>query len=203
MLGTERTASIFLQHSLLSRLNQHYFPLQQSFLAFSQFYVFIVEEIAVLTKTGSINMLKTAAYFLLSRLFTLPNLRAQLVWNTNTQFSFQVNSLISLPQSVDLQQDAMLLAQAWQQSPAIIQLLQTGDHNANTSYTKDVETINDYLLGLGLIMAKQSYFSQNNQCEATKKYLSTALEVLNISEIQWADLQKNLMIKAHISCQLF
>lgn len=203
MLGYERTAGLFLQHSLLSRLNQHYFPLQHAFLAFSQLFVFMVEEIAIKTKSQSVDMVKTAGYFLLSRLFTLPSLRAQQTWKTKIDFEYQADSLIKHSKTANLKQDAILLAQAWQQNTAIIELLQRYDQADDELDIKDSQRANCYLLGACLIMAKQSYFAQTNQCEKTHNYLKKALTELHIDQTEWTELQTSLAIKAKLTCQLF
>ena len=75
MLGFERANSILLQHSLMSRLNQQYFPIQQRLLTFSQFFVFIAENLADETKLVSPELASTTANFVVSRLFTLPAIR--------------------------------------------------------------------------------------------------------------------------------
>ena len=202
MLGYERTASVFLQHSLLSRLNQQYFPLQHAFLAFSQLLVFIVEELATETKLSSVDTAKTTAYFLLSRMFTLPSLRTQLAWKTNPQSFYQVDSLFKSPKSAALKQDATRLARAWQQDTTIIQLLQKYDCIHLEPQTKNSVKLSSFLLGAALIMANEIYFSQTNQCPQTQAYLDKALIALQFSSAQWTELQKNITIKSQIACQL-
>ncbi|MEP3925711.1 MAG: HDOD domain-containing protein, partial [Gilvibacter sp.] len=80
MLGFERTNSLLLEFSLLSRLNQQYFPLQPALLTFSEIFINIVSKLASNTKITTPELARTAAYFLISRLFTLPNFRTLNHW---------------------------------------------------------------------------------------------------------------------------
>jgi hypothetical protein len=202
MLGFERANSILLQHSLLSRLNQQYFPLQQAILTFAQFFVFIVAELAVKTKVVPPELASTAAYFVMSRLFTLPSIRTQTVWQTFTLPSFKVASLVKVKETENLKNDAFLLANAWHQNKQVLDVLQHYDIVMQNQENKRPSRQFCYLLGLSLTLAHEHYFSGTTRCKETTSYFKAGLGELNISQTELMGMMTDIVSSKNIFCQL-
>lgn len=179
MLGYERTSSLLLEHSLLLRLNQEYFPLQKQLLIFSGLYASIASEIANKNKSLSAETLSSTAYFVLSRLFTIPQLKTQLKWQTGTSKHFEIASLIQVKGKETLKDGAVVLAKAWQQNSQILDVLKYYD-SADLIQNKKIVRQLAYVLGLSLIIAKDIYFQPQEKCNDTQNYIKSALAELGL-----------------------
>ena len=202
MLGFERTNSILLQHSLLSRLNQSYFPIQQVLLNFCRIFVSIVAELAAKTKLISPELASTAAYFVVSRLFTLPTIRTMSHWQTSTLPTFKVASLINVKETKSLKNDAFLLANTWQQNKQILEVLQHYDLVMHRQESKRSARQFCYLLGLSLTLAQEHYFSATTRCKETTSYFKAGLLELGISQAESMDMMTNIVSTTNVFCQL-
>jgi hypothetical protein len=202
MLGFERTNSILLQHSLLSRLNQHYFPLQQALLTFSHFFVFIVAEMAAKTKLVSPESASSTAYFVLSRLFTLPTTRTLNDWETSALPSFKVASLVKVKETENLKNNAYLLANAWQQNKQILEVLQHYDIVMEKKINPRSSRQFCYLIGLSLILAQEHYFSGRTRCKETNLYFKAGSSELGLSQTELRDMMTDIISSKNIFCQL-
>jgi hypothetical protein len=202
MLGFERTNSILLQHSLMSRLNQHYFPLQQALLTFSQFLVFVVGELATKTKLISPELARTTAYFVVSRLFTLPNIRTLNQWKTSTGPNFRLASLIKVKNIENIKNDGFVLANTWQQNKQILDVLlhydlvtpQQENNRSNSQFC--------YLLGISLILAKEYYFSGTTHCKETDFYFNAGLNELGLNSKDVMKMMTDIIFSTNVYCQL-
>jgi hypothetical protein len=202
MLGFERVNSILLQHSLLTRLNQQYFPLQQRLISFSQFFVFATRELALKTKLVSPDLACTTAHFVVSRLFTLPSIRTLIHWPKHTIPTFKVASLIKTKETENLKNDAFLLASSWRQNKQILDVLQHYDVIKQSQITKRSTRQLCYVIGLGLILAQEDYFLEKSRCKETTSYIKDGLIELGISKAELTDLMFNITSSSNISCQL-
>jgi HD-like signal output (HDOD) protein len=202
MLGFERASNILLQHSLLSRLNQQYFPLQQVLLTFSQFFVFIAGKMAAKTKLVSPESASSAAYFVLSRLFTLPTIRTLNDWETSTLPSFKVASLVKVKETESLKNNGFLLANAWQQNKQILEVLQHYDIVMGEQINKRSSRQFCYLLGLSLTLAQEHYFSRKTRCKETSLYFEAGLGELGMNQAQLMDMMTGIMSSENIFCPL-
>ncbi|WP_299074167.1 HDOD domain-containing protein [uncultured Paraglaciecola sp.] len=199
MLGFERTNSLLLQYSLLSQLNQSYFPLQHKLLQFSQFFTLIVSELASKTKEVSPELASTTAYFVVSRLFTLPSIRMLSHWEASTLPAFHVAGIVKTQQNKNLKSDAVLLAKAWLQSPLVIEVLQQYDQIVPKQLEKKSTRQFCNLIGLSLILAQEYYFSAPPFCNTTTAYFDAALKELDLKQ----DEVKRMMINIVTSNNLF
>lgn len=202
MLGFERANSILLQHSLLSRINQQYFPLQQALLNFSQFFVFITNELAKKTTLVSPELASTTGYFIVSRLFTLPAIRSLLHWQISTQPKFKVASLIKVKDPESLKNDALLLAKAWQQNKPILEVLQHYDLVIQQQENKPSVRQFCYLLGVSLILAQEQYFSETPRCKESTSYFKAGLIELGINQAELTNIITDLASSTNLFCQL-
>lgn len=202
MLGFERTNSILLQHSLLSRLNQSYFPLQQTLLNFSQIFATIVGELTAKTKLVSPELASTTAYFVVSRLFTLPTIRTMNHWKTSSQPTFKVASLVNIKETESLKNNAFLLAKAWHQNKQILDVLRLYDVVMHQPVKKHASRQFCYLLGLSLVLAHEYYFSSTTRCKETSAYFEAGLIELAISQTELVDMMADVVSSTNIYCQL-
>jgi hypothetical protein len=202
MLGFERANSILLQHSLLSRLNQSYFPIQQSLINFSQFFVLIVGGLAARTKIVSSEQASTTAYFVVSRLFTLPAIRTLSNWETSTHSTFKVASIVNVKETESLKNDAFLLANAWHQNKQILGILQHYDLVMNKQVKKHSSNQFCYLLGLSLILAHEHYFSEITRCKETESYFKAGLVEVGISEAEVISILTDIISTSNVFCRL-
>lgn len=202
MLGLERTNSILLQHSLLSRLNQQFFPLQEALLTFSQFFVFITGEFASRTKLVSPELARTTAYFLVSRLFTLPQIRSLNYWEAAALPAFKVASLVNVKENHSLKNGGFLLANAWHQNTQILEVLQHYDLVIPEQKIKPSTRQFCYLLGLSLILAQEHYFSGKIRCKETAAYFKDGLVELSFSQPEIINMMSDITSSSNVSCPL-
>jgi HD-like signal output (HDOD) protein len=202
MLGFERTNSILLQHALLSRLNQQYFPVQQALLTFSQFFVFIVGELATRTKLISPELARTTAYFVVSRLFTLPKIRSLNHWETSTQSTFRVECLIKIKENNSLKNDGFLLANAWQQNKQMLEVLQQYDLVTQNQENKPAVRQFCFLLGISLTLAHEHYFTETTRCNETADYFNTGLIELGFSQAEVIKIMTDITSSTNVFCPL-
>jgi HD-like signal output (HDOD) protein len=201
MLGFERINSILLQQSLLSRLNQHYFPLQQTLLHFSQFFILIVDKLAVKTKLVSPEIASTTACFVMSRLFTLPVIRTMSHWEISTRPTYKVTSLVEVKDD-SLKNGAFLLANAWQQQKQILDALQHYDKvMVDPAGTPSARQL-CFLLGLSVSLAQEHYFSGTARCKETASYFKAGLLELHISQVELMDMMTDIILSSNIACPL-
>ena len=200
MLGFERTNSILLQHSLRSRLNQNYFPLQQALLNFSQFFVSIVAQLTARTKLVSPELASTTALFVVSRLFTLPTIRTMSHWKTSTVATFEVASLVDVKKVEDLKNSAFLLAKAWHQNKQILEVLQYYDLVMHQQLKKQSSRQFCYLIGLSLILAQQHYFSKTTRCKETNAYFKAGLLELAITQTDVRAMMADAVSSTNVFC---
>lgn len=185
MLGFERANYVLLEHSLLSRLSQEYFPLQKRIMIFSELYALIAAELATKTRFISNEQAKTTAYFVISRLYTLPTIRTLHNWPINNKDHFKLENLFMIKGANTLKDGAVILAKAWQQDNIIQATLSHCDLPFSEIKTQPKLTTQfALLLGLGLIRAKQLYFPEFYTCQATKNYINSALQALSLTDIE-------------------
>jgi hypothetical protein len=202
MLGFERTNSVLLQHSLMSRLNQQYFPLQQALLTFSQLLVFIIGELATATKLVSPELARTTAYFIVSRLFTLPTIRTLTHWGTSTDPTFKLASLIKVKESKNLKNDGFLLAKSWLQNKQSLEVLQQYDSVITKHMKKTATSQYCYLVGLSLILAQEHYFAETKRGEETERYYKAGLNELGLSQPKVINMMADIIASTNFFCQL-
>ncbi|MBU3003602.1 hypothetical protein [Paraglaciecola arctica] len=200
MLGYERTNSLLLQFSLLSRLNQQYFPLQPALLTFSQFFINIVSELAINTKITTPELARTTAYFLISRLFTLPNIRTLYHWETSAAPKFSLASLVNVKAIEDLKNSGYLLAKSWQQNESMLEVLVNYDLVLKDRHKKPVTNQYCYLLGSSLILAQNYYFNDTSQCEETDCYLKNGLSELGLNQAKLSNIMTKVVSNSHVFC---
>ena len=180
MHGFERSGSILMQQSLLSRLNQHYFPLQSQFIQFIQLRGHIAGCIAKEVSLSTQEQVCALTYFATAGLFTHPALKIQRHWITSPKRLFDVNQLVDMKANEQLQKHAVILAEAWQQSSEYVMALRN-QHLTPEQMTKHkISASLAMILGLSLVLARQLYFGERSTCNETEQYTNSAAKRLNL-----------------------
>nr|WP_240919984.1 histidine kinase [Paraglaciecola sp. 20A4] len=183
MHGLERSGSIIMQQALLSRLNQHYFPLQKYFVNFAQLRGHIAASLAKVADIGIPEQACTLSHFACVGLFTHPQLKIQLKWQRPTSCFYDMRSLISCVNSEQLRSHSLSLAEAWHQPRhEIVALSNYHELHYLKSQKQTVSVKLAALLGISLIISRELYFVESQRCVQTLAYWQSASKVLGVSE---------------------
>ncbi len=201
MLGHERTKGLLLEHCLLSRLTQQQFVLRPAFLAFSQLLALFNAQLARSTGLCSAELASSSGYFMLSRLFTLPSLRKLVVWQPKAGRSFDIAHLVEAKGSAQLKRDGVLIAKAWQQDKIVLAAL-AYDSAADEPHNKTGTRQLSYLLGLSLLLARETYFGSTQRCSDTLSFIDSACLHLKLKEQKLYGLSTQIHQEHNISTPL-
>ena len=183
MHGLERSGSIIMQQALLSRLNQHYFPLQKHFVNFAQLRGHIAASLAKVADIGIPEQACTLSHFACVGLFTHPQLKIQLKWQRPTSCFYDIRSLISCVNSEQLRGHSLSLAEAWHQPRhEIVALSNYHDPHYLKGQKHGVSVKLAALLGISLIITRELYFVESQRCVQTQAYWQSAATVLGVTE---------------------
>ncbi|GAB3021999.1 hypothetical protein [Bowmanella dokdonensis] len=178
--GCERTSHLLIQQALLNRLNQHYFPLQEALLQITRLLVTLLDALAARQGKFQPEAVMTLGYFACSGLFTHKKLKARLRLPGQGPQSYNINHLLILDASDQLQSHGVKLAQAWQQPPSLIEALRC--HNSLPEQIRSKAGVQQMacLLGLALIHTRQIYFS-TEPGQPDSEYQHQALQLLTLT----------------------
>lgn len=115
MHGFERSKCVLTQHALLTRLNQHYFPLQDSLYQFLKLWSLIAGILAENHKSLLAEEVSNWVYFSFSGLFTNIELKSKTRWQLRTSQVRDQSCLANIKQASQLNSHAQRLAQCWLQ----------------------------------------------------------------------------------------
>ncbi|MFT4940621.1 MAG: hypothetical protein ACI88A_003678 [Paraglaciecola sp.] len=197
MHGFARSGSILMQQSLLSRLNQHYFPLQLQFTNFTQLRGQIASALAKESGLSTPEQACSLAYFANTGLFTLPTLKVLKKWQPKPKRLFDINHLVAIRGGELLHKHAITLAEAWQQSSIEVFALHNHSTIADKKFRGRPGEKLAALLGLSLLSARQFYFAEHDLCDESQSYVENALTTLNISAQTLANLQQQSATFCH------
>jgi hypothetical protein len=183
MHGFERSGSIIMQQALLSRLNQHYFPLQNAFIIFVQLRGHIAASIAKTADIGIPEQACTLSYFASVGLFIHTQLKIQTQWRRVERRTYDISSLVRCVKPEQLRFHSTTMAEAWQQPRhEIVALNHYHDEHYLDESNSSISIKLAALLGLSLIISRELYFSTSKRCAQSQQYWQRACRVLNISE---------------------
>lgn len=203
MHGYERANHLIVQQALLLRLNQNFFPLQEQFIQFTKLRAQVAANLISCISPLFEQQAYTLACFASSGLFTIAQLKSKKQWKTNPSRMFDITHLLETQQQERLYQNAISLAQAWQQTPDMIFALHYHNRNladmpSNNRMGKNLAVI----MGLSLIIAREIYFVNESHCSLTNKYLQDAIEHLNLSSTDLEDIKQQSVALSHVVCPL-
>ncbi|QHJ13452.1 hypothetical protein FX988_03713 [Paraglaciecola mesophila] len=198
MHGFERSGSIIMQQALLSRLNQHYFPLQHAFINFVQLRGHIASCIAKAADIGVPEQACTLSYFASVGLFIHTHLKIQTQWRKGDTNIYDMASLIRCVKPEQLRLHSVSMAEAWQQPRhEIVALKHYHDaHYLNENKPK-VSVKLAALLGLSLIIARELYFNTSPLCVQSQQYWQSASKVLKIKEQELNEIKQQAYSICH------
>lgn len=182
MHGFERSGSIIMQQALLSRLNQHHFPLQRAFISFVQLRGHIAASLAKIGNIGIPEQASTLAYFACVGLFTHVQLKIQTQWQKSNRTSYDMTSLVRCVKPEQLRSHAVSMAEAWQQRRhEIVALNNYHDANYLTENKRSPQVELAAILGISLMLARELYFSDAKRCVQSQQYCNSACKALRIN----------------------
>lgn len=201
MHGYERTNHLLIQHSLLLRLNQNYFPLQEQFMQFSSLRSLIAKKLC-LQDSMLAEKAATLACFASTGLYTCGSLKNRMVWQPQTKKTYCIGALFEAELAKPLFENPISLAKAWQQEPHIIRALRSAsslpDNISANRQTVKLATI----IGLSLILSRKVFFAENELCPQTKLYIKQSLNKLSLDDIELDAIQKQAAFDCHVNCSL-
>ncbi len=182
MHGFERSGSIIMQQALLSRLNQHHFPLQRAFISFVQLRGHIAASLAKIGNIGIPEQACTLAYFACVGLFTHIQLKIQTQWQKSNRTSYDMTTLVRCVKPEQLRSHAVSMAEAWQQRRhEIVALNNYHDVNYLTENKRSPQVELAAILGISLMLTRELYFSDAKRCVQSQQYCNSACEALRIN----------------------
>ncbi|MCC2614831.1 hypothetical protein LJ739_01085 [Aestuariibacter halophilus] len=178
VLGYERANAELIQHALLLRLSQHYFPLQSAFLQFTRLRSILAQRLAGDDITLSLAM-PTLATFANTGLFTHPGFKTRTQWRCQQQNAlYDITTLHDHTDNASLHSHPLTLAKAWQQPASSIEALRLAATPPREMNTKSLIKRQATLLGLSLAGARMVYFGHSPD-RHTETYLAQAFESLD------------------------
>lgn|GEM_PF-3544202 len=198
MHGFERSGSIIMQQALLSRLNQHYFPLQRYFINFAQLRGHVAASIAKAADIGIPEQACTLSYFACVGLFTHPQLKIQLKWQPLNACAYDIRSLIRCVKPEQLRSHSISMAESWQQPRhEIVALGNYHDVHYIDAQRSSISVKLAALLGISLMITRELYFASAQRCALSQVYWQNALNVLQISEEDVQSISQNAFSVCH------
>ena len=198
MHGFERSGSIIMQQALLSRLNQHYFPLQHAFINFVQLRGHIASSLAKAADLGIPEQACTLAYFASVGLFIHTQLKIQTQWRKADTNTYDMASLIRCVKPDQLRIHPVSMAQAWQQPRHEIVALKHYHEAHYLDENKPNASVKlAALLGLSLIIARELYFSTSPLCVQSQQYWQSASKVLKVKEQELNEIKQQAYSICH------
>ncbi|WP_102796588.1 HDOD domain-containing protein [Bowmanella denitrificans] len=194
--GLERTRHLLIQQALISRLNQHFFPLQESLLQFTQLVVRIMEALAHQHASLDSDEAMTLGYFACAGLFTHPAIKLMVKLPKPATPAYALSGLI--PQSADMQIHALKLAEGWHQQHKLLQALK---YHADMPHDMPVGIrASACLLGLSLMIARHIWFAEtlDDNCP----YHLAAINLLDINTAQCQMVKWQAIEQSHCYCPL-
>jgi len=196
MHGFERANSILMEHALTLRLNQHYFPSQEALLQYTTLYKYLVAAIAERKKGLTPELLSCWAGFASSGLFTLPALKTKVGLPHSAERGASLSTLLPIDSQELLPQHAAKLAQRWNQPDKLLLALRHLESAKPFSENKPYHIIG-YILGLGNILTKMTYWTNYEVDEEEQSYINQASKVLGINDFNEYEIIESAIAKAH------
>lgn len=201
MHGYGRTNSILIQQSLLLRLNQNYFPLQEQLIQFTRLRCAIAKSLCPKDGVFAENA-ATLACFANTGLFTCAVLKNLIHWRPNKSRRFCITSLFEAKMAKQLFENPITLAKAWQQKPIDIRVLRfCNTLPESITASREIQKLSS-ILGLSLVLSRAVFFTEDNDCIETKNYVRQALKILSIDQNEVQGIQQQCAIDSHVYCSL-
>lgn len=189
--GYERANSMLIQHALLQRLSQNDFPLRKSFYQFALLWSHLAGQIASITKGVLEQQAATLCCFAAGGLFTAQPLKTQCTWRFQSFHLFDTRTLVEESNGQTVIDNAIALAEAWQQGPtnitALRNQLQLPEKMSKKLQVRKLACVS----GLSLVMSRRLFFADDSTCRETDIYVQQALKLLKLSTQQLMSIQSS------------
>lgn len=198
--GLEKSRFILLRQALMLRLNQRYFPLQNSFVQFTQLRCQLAAQLCELSLGNSaVEEIRTLALFACGGLFTLAPLKSLVQWQASNGAAHIPASLFQHPHAYKLQDHSIKLAKAWQQPKSSLLALQQQHLYPDALGGGYQAKLTACILGLSLQLARKAYFMQKIDSDSDH-YQSMALAMLKVRMQDINGICDQAMVFSHSYC---
>lgn len=196
--GFERASSILMEHALTIRLNQHYFPLQESLLQFCTLYKHLSGVIAELSNKVTPELASCWAGFASSGVFTSVILKTRTALPTENLSGPRISQILPVEHASTFPHHAIKLAECWAQ-PAILTLaIQELEQTEKfVSHSRKRHHNISAILGMGLILTKYVYIADYDLTNEELEYLQKAMLYLGIETSSEAAIIQSALERAH------
>ncbi|AWL12631.1 hypothetical protein HMF8227_02173 [Saliniradius amylolyticus] len=195
--GFERTRQLLLQQALISRLNQHFYPLQDNLL---QLTILVAEMLSLLAQqTGRLlpEEATSLGYFACGGLFTCSRFKRLTRLPPSGEQGHRLDQLIALPGN-EFVQHSIRLARSWGLEKSFVgaieqhaELPESRSNNATSQHAS--------LLGLALALSHGAYFDRA-PASLTQQYIDQACNQLELTPSRLATLQQQALAQAGCYC---
>lgn len=177
MHGFERTKYVLAQHALLSRLSQHYFPLQDSFYQMIKLWAQITCAASEYHSKLFAEELNNWVYFIASGLFTIAELKTKTHWQYSGDCSHNFTNIIDSHSPELLISHPTKLAGAWSQERGLLRILNEFQQELSGKKSKD---LNYAAISVGFILTMRIYLIGDlTECE-NDKILQQNMQLIGI-----------------------
>lgn len=202
MHGFERTSNLLMQHALIVRLNQHYFPLQGNIVQFSKLTGHIASIIADSSPVFSNEQAGCWASFASSGLFTNIELKSRTKLNFNNKQGMGIGGIFDLTHPELLTKHAVKLSESWQQEKAFILALRNLEIEIQNKLRNSTAHKITALLGLTFIVAKLIYFAEASPSSKDTEWFNLCQSLLNLKNHSLDELIIQAIEDSHCYCEL-
>ncbi|XOV79149.1 MAG: hypothetical protein ACFHVJ_19900 [Aestuariibacter sp.] len=194
--GLERTKSVLVQHALITRLNQHYFPLQDAFFQFLKFWAHTASSMAK-DQPGLVSeQVSNWVYFSCSGLFTNAELKSRTCWPVTQKMHLGIKAVAECQHPEHFILHAQKLAESWYQEKELtlaLRLMLAEDSEQSTALKSTA-----YSLLMSSFIVSYTLFTQG-QLDTLENddLLQQMNSKLRVSSEELAILTKDSLEKSH------
>lgn len=200
--GLEKTRSALVQQALVTRLNQHYFPLQDSFFQFLKFWSHVATELVKNDKYVVNEQVCNWVYFCCAGLFTNAELKRQSHWLIAGDKVSGIKELAHCQRPEHFIIHAQKLSESWHQEKELITALrlmlanEDGSASATKSYTYS-------LLKLSFILSFALYTKGKLIEHEDNELLQQLCHRLSVNIQELPQVAEDSLEKSHIYSSIF
>ena len=201
MNGFERTKSVLVQKALVTRLNQHSFPLQDAIYQFVKFWAAIASCIAQRHPKLLPEQASNWVYFCASGLFTNAEIKSCLYWQRDDPVDQPTGdtqqSPIAIKATEALWSHAHKLAVCWAQDRELISALKDIQAKQHLPATAQ-RSLPHVLLSLSLKMSINYFFSNASENSNNDVYLQQYMSKLALSPETQPQILQEAVENSHV-----
>lgn len=197
MNGFERTKSVLVQKALVTRLNQHHFPLQDAIYQFVKLWAATASSIAQRHPKLLPEQASNWVYFCASGLFTSAEIKSCLFWQRDKHPSDTNEYPIAIKSSDSLWSHAHKLAVCWAQDRELVNALKDMQAKQHLPATAQ-RSLSHVLLSLSLRLACNMFFNREETKTQNDVYLQQYMDKLAIETQMLPQIMEIAVENSHI-----